>query len=107
PPLRHPGDRPAAAVPFLRQRPVAGDPGLRLLGGEPAAPALRAPGRPRLDRLRAALMRVVVVGGGSWGTAFACLLRDREHDVTLACRDAEQARAIDESGRNPRYLRDL
>jgi glycerol-3-phosphate dehydrogenase (NAD(P)+) len=52
-------------------------------------------------------MRVVVVGGGSWGTAFACLLRDRDHDVTLACRDADQARAIDESGRNPRYLRDL
>jgi glycerol-3-phosphate dehydrogenase (NAD(P)+) len=52
-------------------------------------------------------MRVVVVGGGSWGTAFACLLRDREHDVTLACRDAEQARAIDATGRNPRYLRDV
>jgi glycerol-3-phosphate dehydrogenase (NAD(P)+) len=52
-------------------------------------------------------MRVVVVGGGSWGTAFACLLRDRDHDVTLACRDAEQARAIDETGRNPRYLSDL
>jgi len=52
-------------------------------------------------------MRVVVVGGGSWGTAFACLLRDRGHDVTLACRDAEQARAIDETGRNLRYLRDV
>jgi glycerol-3-phosphate dehydrogenase (NAD(P)+) len=52
-------------------------------------------------------MRVVVVGGGSWGTAFACLLRDRGHDVTLACRDAEQARAIGETGRNPRYLRDV
>src|SRR5919197_4541547 len=52
-------------------------------------------------------MRVVVVGGGSWGTAFACLLRDREQAVTLACRDAEQARAIEETGRNPRYLRDL
>jgi glycerol-3-phosphate dehydrogenase (NAD(P)+) len=52
-------------------------------------------------------MRVVVVGGGSWGTAFACLLRDRGHDVTLACRDPEQARAIGETGRNPRYLRDV
>jgi glycerol-3-phosphate dehydrogenase (NAD(P)+) len=52
-------------------------------------------------------MRVVVVGGGSWGTAFACLLRDRGHDVALACRDPEQARAIDETGRNPRYLRDV
>jgi glycerol-3-phosphate dehydrogenase (NAD(P)+) len=47
---------------------------------------------------------MVVVGGGSWGTAFACLLRDRGHDVTLACRDPEQVRAIRETGRNPRYL---
>jgi glycerol-3-phosphate dehydrogenase (NAD(P)+) len=50
-------------------------------------------------------VRAVVVGGGSWGSAFACLLRDRGHDVTLACRDAEQARLIAETGRNPRYLR--
>ena len=49
-------------------------------------------------------MRVVVVGGGSWGTAFAALLRDRDHDVTLACRDPEQVRAIEETGHNPRYL---
>src|SRR5919202_1336490 len=50
-------------------------------------------------------MRIVVVGGGSWGTAFSRLLADRSHDVTLACRDPEQARAIHETGRNPRYLR--
>src|SRR5215210_1928616 len=49
-------------------------------------------------------MNFVVVGGGSWGTAFACLLRERGHDVTLACRDPEHARAINETGRNPRYL---
>jgi glycerol-3-phosphate dehydrogenase (NAD(P)+) len=49
-------------------------------------------------------MRVVVVGGGSWGSAFACVLRDRGHDVTLACRDAEQAQAIAETGRHPKYL---
>jgi glycerol-3-phosphate dehydrogenase (NAD(P)+) len=48
---------------------------------------------------------VVVVGAGSWGTAFAALLAERGHGVTLACRDAEQARAIAETGRNPRYLR--
>jgi glycerol-3-phosphate dehydrogenase (NAD(P)+) len=47
---------------------------------------------------------IVVVGGGSWGTAFSCLLRDRGHDVTLACRDADQAQAIAATGRNPRYL---
>ena len=49
-------------------------------------------------------MKAVVVGGGSWGTAFARLLRDRGHEVTIACRDPDQARAIVETGRNPRYL---
>src|SRR5437588_8064061 len=58
-----------------------------------------------VPRSEATPMRIVVVGGGSWGTAFSRLLADREHDVTLACRDPEQARAIRETGRNPRYLR--
>ncbi len=49
-------------------------------------------------------MKAVVVGGGSWGSAFAYLLADRGHDVTLACRDSEQARVIAETGQNPRYL---
>jgi glycerol-3-phosphate dehydrogenase (NAD(P)+) len=49
-------------------------------------------------------VRVTVVGGGSWGSAFAGLLADRGHDVVLACRDPEQARAIEATGRNPRYL---
>ena len=31
-------------------------------------------------------MNAVVVGGGAWGTAFAQLLRERGHDVTLATR---------------------
>ena len=50
-------------------------------------------------------MDVVVVGGGSWGTAFARLLAGRGHATTLACRDRGQAQAIAETGRNPRYLR--
>jgi len=49
-------------------------------------------------------VRVTVVGGGSWGTAFAVVLRDHGHEVTLACRDAAQAAAITETGYNPRYL---
>jgi glycerol-3-phosphate dehydrogenase (NAD(P)+) len=48
-------------------------------------------------------VRAVVLGAGSWGTAFAWLLHDRGHEVALACRSADQARAIRETGRNPRY----
>ena len=49
-------------------------------------------------------MRAAVVGAGAWGTAFACVLAARGHDVTLATRDPEQAREIQETARNPRYL---
>jgi glycerol-3-phosphate dehydrogenase (NAD(P)+) len=52
-------------------------------------------------------MRIAVVGGGSWGTAFSRLLLDRGHEVTLACRDPEQVRAIAETRHNPRYLSDV
>lgn len=48
-------------------------------------------------------MNVVVLGGGSWGTAFSMLLARHGHEVTLGCRDAEQAAAINATGRNPRY----
>jgi glycerol-3-phosphate dehydrogenase (NAD(P)+) len=49
-------------------------------------------------------MDVVVVGGGSWGTAFSRLLADNGHTVTLACRDPAQAEEIGRTARNPRYL---
>jgi glycerol-3-phosphate dehydrogenase (NAD(P)+) len=49
-------------------------------------------------------VKAVVVGGGSWGTAFARVLRDRGHEVVIACRNPEQVRAINETHRNPRYL---
>jgi glycerol-3-phosphate dehydrogenase (NAD(P)+) len=48
-----------------------------------------------------------VVGAGAWGTAFAHVLVERGHEVTLACRDAGQATAIAETKRNPRYLSDV
>ena len=49
-------------------------------------------------------MRFLVVGAGSWGTAFTRVLLDRDHEVVLACRTAEQAEAIASTGSNPRYL---
>lgn len=52
-------------------------------------------------------LRVVVVGGGSWGSVFATLVLARGHEVTLACRDAAQAQAIADTARNPRYVRDV
>ncbi|HZR96166.1 MAG TPA: NAD(P)H-dependent glycerol-3-phosphate dehydrogenase [Gaiellaceae bacterium] len=49
-------------------------------------------------------MRFLVAGAGSWGTAFTCVLLERGHDVVLGCHTREQADAIAEIGRNPRYL---
>ncbi len=49
-------------------------------------------------------MRFLVVGAGSWGTAFTRVLLDRKHQVVLACHTTAQAEAIASSGRNPRYL---
>jgi glycerol-3-phosphate dehydrogenase (NAD(P)+) len=51
--------------------------------------------------------RAVVVGGGSWGTAFAPLLASRGYQVTLATRDSAQAETIRETGRNPGYLTEV
>jgi glycerol-3-phosphate dehydrogenase (NAD(P)+) len=49
-------------------------------------------------------MRLLVAGAGSWGTAFTHMLRERGHDVVLACHTREQADAINDTGRNPRSL---
>lgn len=51
--------------------------------------------------------RAVVVGGGSWGTGFSRFLADRGFEVTLATRNAEDAAAINATGHNPRFLRDV
>jgi glycerol-3-phosphate dehydrogenase (NAD(P)+) len=52
-------------------------------------------------------VKAVVVGGGTWGTGFSRLLADRGHSVVLATHRAEDAHAMCESGRNPRYLREI
>jgi glycerol-3-phosphate dehydrogenase (NAD(P)+) len=52
-------------------------------------------------------VRFLVVGAGSWGTAFARVLIERGHDVVLACRTREQAETIASTGWNPRYLQSV
>src|SRR5690348_3646485 len=52
-------------------------------------------------------MRFLVVGAGSWGTAFTRVLLERGHEVVLACRSREQAGTIAASGWNPRYLQSV
>jgi glycerol-3-phosphate dehydrogenase (NAD(P)+) len=52
-------------------------------------------------------MRFLVVGAGSWGTAFTRVLLDRGHEVVLACHTAEQAEAIRSNGWNPRFLQNV
>jgi glycerol-3-phosphate dehydrogenase (NAD(P)+) len=49
-------------------------------------------------------MRIAVVGGGSWGTAFASHLAGRGHDVDLLARDAARAAEIQATRENARYL---
>jgi glycerol-3-phosphate dehydrogenase (NAD(P)+) len=49
-------------------------------------------------------VRFLVAGAGSWGTAFTHVLLERGHEVVLGCHTEEQAQAIAETGRNPRYL---
>ncbi|MGZ4360193.1 MAG: NAD(P)H-dependent glycerol-3-phosphate dehydrogenase [Gaiellaceae bacterium] len=52
-------------------------------------------------------MRVALVGAGAWGTAFAGLLAERGHAVTLVTELPEQARAIAATGHNPDFLSGL
>ena len=72
-------------------------------GSRTAARALRPRGRAGLDRLRETIltMRFLVVGAGSWGTAFTRVLLERGHDVVLACHTREQAEAIASTGLEP------
>lgn len=54
--------------------------------------------------LQADSLRIVVVGGGSWGTALAHLLCVGGHEVCLLLRDQSVATAVNERHENPRYL---
>jgi len=48
-------------------------------------------------------MKIAVLGAGAWGTALASAAAPR-HDTLLWARDADQARALQATGENARYL---
>ena len=52
-------------------------------------------------------MKIVVIGGGAWGTALAvntCRAPQAQRQVTLWLRDAQQAADLERSRENRRYL---
>jgi glycerol-3-phosphate dehydrogenase (NAD(P)+) len=53
------------------------------------------------------MTKAVVVGAGSWGTAFAQVLVDAGTRTTLIARRPEVAAVISRTGRNPDYLPDV
>ena len=52
-------------------------------------------------------MNASVIGGGSWGTAFARLLSNAGIETEIVCRRQDQADAINRTHRNPDYLREI
>lgn len=48
--------------------------------------------------------KLTILGAGSWGTALASVAALKGIDTCLWCRKQEQARLINETGKNPRYL---
>ena len=52
-------------------------------------------------------LAVTVLGGGSFGTAMAAQLARQGHDVKMWDRNAERCDVINQTHRNPRYLKDI
>ena len=50
---------------------------------------------------------ISVIGAGSWGTTLACLLAEKEYDVSLWAFEKELADTIRETRRNTVYLPDV
>lgn len=50
------------------------------------------------------MANIAVLGAGSWGTALSIVLADNGHDVRLWTYRKEQAKEINETGRNDQYL---
>lgn len=50
------------------------------------------------------MARIGIVGGGAFGTAMACVLRRRGHQITLWAREPEVVASINRDARNPYFL---
>lgn len=48
--------------------------------------------------------KVTIIGAGSWGTALAVSLSNKQQPVTLWCRNAEQAKNMQQQRENKKYL---
>lgn len=51
------------------------------------------------------MARVGIIGGGAFGTAMACVLRRRDHEIRLWAREAEVVEAINRDRVNSMFLR--
>ncbi len=51
------------------------------------------------------MARIGIVGGGAFGTAMACVLRRKGHDIHLWAREAEVVEAINRERANPAFLK--
>ncbi|WP_069132168.1 NAD(P)H-dependent glycerol-3-phosphate dehydrogenase [Rhodohalobacter halophilus] len=53
------------------------------------------------------MKKISIIGAGSFGTALAVVLKDKDVDVSIWAREKEVVDGINESGYNPSYLTDI
>ncbi len=51
------------------------------------------------------MAHVGIIGGGASGTAMACALSRRGHEITIRAREAEVVESINHAPANPMFLR--